>query len=42
VKQLDRADMGLQAERYMRDGADVSEFLASAAEGMRSVLAIGG
>ena len=42
MKQLDRADMGLQAERYMRDGVDVSEFLESAAEGMRSVLAIGG
>ncbi len=28
VKVLDRADMGLQAERYMRAGHDVSEFLA--------------
>ena len=34
LKALDRADMGLQAERYATHGHDVSEFLASAREGL--------
>jgi putative hydrolase of HD superfamily len=34
LKELDRADMGLQAERYMEQGFDVSEFLAAAAVGL--------
>lgn len=35
LKDLDRAEMGVQAERYATLGHDVSEFLASAAEGLR-------
>ncbi len=35
LKELDRAEMGLQAERYSEQGFDVSEFLAAAAAGMR-------
>lgn len=34
LKQLDRAEMGVQAERYAALGFDTSEFLASAAEGL--------
>lgn len=34
LKNLDRADMGLQAERYRTHGHDVSEFLGSAASGL--------
>ncbi len=34
LKELDRAEMGLQAERYMTLGFDTSEFLASAAESL--------
>ncbi|MFN7145717.1 MAG: HD domain-containing protein, partial [Myxococcota bacterium] len=34
LKDLDRADMGVQAERYAERGFDTSEFLRSAAAGM--------
>lgn len=37
LKDLDRADMGLQAERYAAGGVDVSEFLASAARALATV-----
>lgn len=37
LKALDRADMGLQAERYADLGFDTAEFTASAAAGMRAL-----
>jgi putative hydrolase of HD superfamily len=37
LKALDRAEMGLQALRYMTHGIDVSEFRTSAAEGLARV-----
>jgi putative hydrolase of HD superfamily len=35
LKQLDLADMGLQAERYEEEGLDVSDFQRSAAAGLK-------
>ena len=35
LKDLDRADMGVQAERYAELGFETAEFLRSAAEGMK-------
>lgn len=37
LKELDRADMGLQAERYAATGVDVSEFRASSAASLARV-----
>ena len=37
LKELDRAEMGLQAERYSEQGFDVSEFLASADDALRGI-----